>query len=220
MGTGKCLGAGLAARGWIGRDTGGKTALADYFGGDGKAVRVLQRLPAVMSGVWKRIRKKRGKIEMATEMLMTQEGYDALKKELDQLKSVTRGEISEKIRVARGFGDLSENSEYDEAKNEQAVVEARIKKLEDQLKCVKIISRDQLSSDTVNIGSHVKILDMEFDEEMEYTIASSVESHSDLNAISDESPVGKALIGHRVGDVVEVSAPAAMLKLKILEISL
>ncbi len=157
---------------------------------------------------------------MATEVLMTQEGYDALKKELDQLKSVTRGEISEKIRVARGFGDLSENSEYDEAKNEQAVVEARIKKLEDQLKCVKIISGGQMSKDVVNIGSRVKILDMEFDEEMEYVIASSVESHGDLDTISDESPVGKALMGHKVGDVVEVHAPAGVLNLKILEISL
>lgn len=165
-------------------------------------------------------RLTKGKLRMATEMLMTQEGYDALKNELDQLKSVTRGEISEKIRVARGFGDLSENSEYDEAKNEQAVVEARIKKLEDQLKCVKIISRDQMSKDTVSIGSHVKILDMEFDEEMEYVIASSVESHGDLNAISDESPVGRALIGHKVGDTVEVHAPAADLKLKIIEINL
>ncbi|GKH48000.1 MULTISPECIES: transcription elongation factor GreA [Anaerotruncus] len=156
---------------------------------------------------------------MATEMLMTQEGYEALKKELNELKSVTRGEISEKIRVARGFGDLSENSEYDEAKNEQAVVEARIKKLEDQLKNVKIISRDEISTDAVSVGCKVKILDVDFDEEMEYVIASSVESHSDLDAISDESPVGKGLIGHKVGDVVEIQAPAAVLKLKILEIS-
>ena len=156
---------------------------------------------------------------MATEMLMTQEGYEALKKELNELKSVTRGEISEKIRVARGFGDLSENSEYDEAKNEQAVVEARIKKLEDQLKNVKIISRDEISTDAVSVGCKVKILDVDFDEEMEYVIASSVESHSDLDAISDESPVGKGLIGHKVGDGVEIQAPAAVLKLKILEIS-
>ena len=156
---------------------------------------------------------------METEMLMTQEGYEALKKELNELKSVTRGEISEKIRVARGFGDLSENSEYDEAKNEQAVVEARIKKLEDQLKNVKIISRDEISTDAVSVGCKVKILDVDFDEEMEYVIASSVESHSDLDAISDESPVGKGLIGHKVGDVVEIQAPAAVLKLKILEIS-
>ena len=101
---------------------------------------------------------------MATQLLMTQEGYDALKKELNELKSVTRGEISEKIRVARGFGDLSENSEYDEAKNEQAVVEARIKKLEDQLKHFKIIERDQISTDVVSVGSRVKILDMDYDE--------------------------------------------------------
>ena len=157
---------------------------------------------------------------MATQLLMTQEGYDALKKELNELKSVTRGEISEKIRVARGFGDLSENSEYDEAKNEQAVVEARIKKLEDQLKHVKIIERDQISTDVVSVGSRVKILDMDYDEEMVYTIASSEESHHDLESISDESPVGKGLIGHKVGDVVEIHAPAAVLKLKILEIGL
>ena len=157
---------------------------------------------------------------MATELVMTTEGYEALKAELNELKSVTRGEISEKIRIARGFGDLSENSEFDEAKNEQAVVEARIKKLEDQLKSVKVISRDQLSTETVGIGCRVKILDLEFDEEMEYVIASSVESHSDLNSISDESPVGKGLMGHKVGDVVEIHAPAAVLKLKILEIGL
>ncbi len=157
---------------------------------------------------------------MATELVMTTEGYEALKAELNELKSVTRGEISEKIRIARGFGDLSENSEYDEAKNEQAVVEARIKKLEDQLKSVKVIGRDQLSTETVGIGCRVKILDLEFDEEMEYVIASSVESHSDLNSISDESPVGKGLMGHKVGDVVEIHAPAAVLKLKILEIGL
>lgn len=157
---------------------------------------------------------------MATELLMTQEGYESLKRELNELKSVTRGEISEKIRVARGFGDLSENSEYDEAKNEQAVVEARIKKLEDQLKSVKVITKDQISTDKVTVGCRVKILDMEFDDEMEYVIASSVESHSDLDSISDESPVGKGLLGHKVGDIVEIQAPAASLKLKILEIGL
>lgn len=156
---------------------------------------------------------------MANELLMTQEGYDALKAELNELKSVTRGEISEKIRVARGFGDLSENSEYDEAKNEQAIVEARIKKLEEQLKTVKIISRDSMRSDVVSVGCRVKILDVEFGDEMEYTIASSVESHSDLNTISDESPVGKGLIGHKVGDEVTINAPGGQVKFKILEIN-
>lgn len=150
---------------------------------------------------------------------MTRAGLEALEKELEELKTVRRKDVAEKIKVARGFGDLSENSEYDEAKNEQAVVEARIKKLEDQLKNVKIISRDEISTDAVSVGCKVKILDVDFDEEMEYVIASSVESHSDLDAISDESPVGKGLIGHKVGDVVEIQAPAAVLKLKILEIS-
>lgn len=157
---------------------------------------------------------------MATQLLMTEEGYESLRAELNELKSVTRGEISEKIRVARGFGDLSENSEYDEAKNEQAVVEARIKKLEDQLKNVKIITRDQISTDKVTVGCRVKILDLDYDEEMDYVIASSVESNSALNSISDESPVGRGLIGHKVGDSVEIQAPAATLRLKILEIGL
>lgn len=152
--------------------------------------------------------------------VLTTEGLKKLQDELEELKSVKRREIADKIKVALSFGDLSENSEYDEAKNEQAVVEARIKKLEDQLKSVKVISRDQLSTETVGIGCRVKILDLEFDEEMEYVIASSVESHSDLNSISDESPVGKGLMGHKVGDVVEIHAPAAVLKLKILEIGL
>ncbi|WP_066453162.1 transcription elongation factor GreA [Anaerotruncus rubiinfantis] len=157
---------------------------------------------------------------MATELLMTKEGYEALKKELDELKSVTRGEISEKIRVARGFGDLSENSEYDEAKNEQAVVEARIKKLEDQLKNVKIISKEEIATDRVTVGCRIKILDLDYNEEMEYRIASSVESNASDNTISDESPVGKGLIGHKVGECVEIHAPAATFKLKILEIGL
>lgn len=154
------------------------------------------------------------------QFFVTKEGLKDLEKERDYLIMVRRKEVSEKIKVALSFGDLSENSEYDEAKNEQAVVEARIKKLEDQLKSVKVISRDQLSTETVGIGCRVKILDLEFDEEMEYVIASSVESHNDLNSISDESPVGKGLMGHKVGDVVEIHAPAAVLKLKILEIGL
>ena len=156
---------------------------------------------------------------MPQEILLTYDGLHELQAELEHLKTVGRKEVAEKIKVALSFGDLSENSEYDEAKNEQAVVEARIKKLEDQLKNVKIISRDEISTDAVSVGCRVKILDVDFDEEMEYVIASSVESHSDLDAISDESPVGKGLIGHKVGDVVEIQAPAAVLKLKILEIS-
>lgn len=157
---------------------------------------------------------------MATELIMTKEGYDALKTELNGLKSVTRGEISEKIRVARGFGDLSENSEYDEAKNEQAVVEARIKKLEEQLKGAKILSRDQISTETVTVGCRVKILDLDYDEEMEYVIVSSAESSTEMSTITDESPVGRGLLGHKVGDSIEIQAPAAKLHLKIVNIGL
>lgn len=156
---------------------------------------------------------------MQKQYKITKERLKELQDELEYMKSVREKEVADQIKEARSFGDLSENSEYDEAKNEQAVVEARIKKLEDQLKNVKIISRDEISTDAVSVGCKVKILDVDFDEEMEYVIASSVESHSDLDAISDESPVGKGLIGHKVGDVVEIQAPAAVLKLKILEIS-
>ncbi len=157
---------------------------------------------------------------MANEILMTQEGFDQLKQELEELKSVKRRDISEKIRIARGFGDLSENSEYDEAKNEQAVVESRIQKLEEQLKNAKILDVDQLSTHAVSVGTKVKILDLEFNEELVYRIVSSVESNQSMDTITDESPVGKALIGHQVGDIVDVKVPAGVIQFKVLEISI
>lgn len=157
---------------------------------------------------------------MANEILMTAEGYQKLKEELEDLKTVKRGEVSEKIRVARGFGDLSENSEYDEAKNEQAIVEARIQTLEEQLKNAKILDRDQLSTQTVSVGTKVKILDMEFNEEMEYRIVGSIESNQSMDTITDESPVGKGLLGHKVGDIVDIKVPAGVLQFKVLEITL
>jgi len=159
---------------------------------------------------------------MSGEILITAEGYKDLKKQLDELRTVKRKEISEKIRIARGFGDLSENSEYDEAKNEQALVEAQIATLEEQLKRVHLIERDQISTDAVSIGTIVTILDIEFDEEMSYRIASSVESnHSIVETITDESPVGRALLGHKVGDVVTVVVPnGSTVEYKILDISL
>ena len=132
---------------------------------------------------------------MANEIVMTKEGYDDLVKELNELKTTRRAEISEKIRVARGFGDLSENSEYDEAKNEQAIVEARILTLENQLKNVKIIEKSDTVKGTVSLGSFVTIRDVEFGDEMTYRIISSVESSNDMSTITDESPVGKALLG-------------------------
>lgn len=144
---------------------------------------------------------------MANEIVMTQEGYNDLVKELNELKTTRRAEISEKIRVARGFGDLSENSEYDEAKNEQAIVEARILTLENQLKNVKIVAKSD-NKGTVSIGSFVTIRDVEFGDEMTYRIISSVESSNDMSTITDESPVGKALLGHKAGDSVMVMVPS------------
>jgi transcription elongation factor GreA len=166
--------------------------------------------------------QEEGGQKMPGEILMTIEGFNELKKELEELRTVRRNEISEKIRVARGFGDLSENSEYDEAKNEQAIVEAKIATLEDQLKKARLIQRDQISTDKVSIGTTVTILDVEFDEEMSYRIASSVESnHSAMETITDESPVGKALLGHSVGEEVEVIVPSgSTVRFKILDISL
>ena len=156
---------------------------------------------------------------MAQEILMTAEGYEELKNELQQLKTVKRAEVADKIKTARGFGDLSENSEYDEAKNEQAIMEARILTLEEQHKVVKVVDKDALQKDVVNIGSTVKLLDCEFNEEMEYRIVSSVEGSGSGNSLTDKSPVGEAVMGHKVGDIVEVHAPKGSFSLKILEIS-
>ena len=156
---------------------------------------------------------------MANEIVMTKEGYDDLVKELNELKTTRRAEISEKIRVARGFGDLSENSEYDEAKNEQAIVEARILTLETQLKNVNIIEKSDTVKGTVSLGSFVTIRDVEFGDEMTYRIISSVESSNDMSTITDESPVGKALLGHKAGETVEVTIPSgAQIEYQIIKV--
>lgn len=155
---------------------------------------------------------------MAKEIILTAEGYEELKNELQQLKTVKRAELAEKIKTARGFGDLSENSEYDEVKNEQAIVEARILTLEEQLKVVRVVDKNALDKDLVNIGSVVKLWDCEYEEELEYRIVSSVEGSSGGNTLTDKSPVGEALMGRRAGDTVEVHAPKGIFELKILEI--
>ena len=155
---------------------------------------------------------------MAQEILLTAEGYEELKSELQELKTVKRAELADKIKTARGFGDLSENSEYDEAKNEQAIVEARILTLEEQMKVVKVVDKSALRKDVVNIGSTVKLLDCTFDEEMEYRIVSSVEGGAGGNSLTDKSPVGEAVMGLKVGDTVEVHAPKGSFVLRILEI--
>ncbi|MBQ7937541.1 MAG: transcription elongation factor GreA [Oscillospiraceae bacterium] len=144
---------------------------------------------------------------MDKKVVVTASGLKALEDELEQLKTVRRKEVSEKIRVARSYGDLSENSEYDEAKNEQAIVEARIADLEVMLKNIVIIDESELVTDAVSLGSTVKVYDEEFEEELEYIIVGSTEADLDIGKISDESPVGKALIGKKVGDVAEAVLP-------------
>ena len=157
---------------------------------------------------------------MAEKLLMTREGYQNLKDELENLKTVKRMEIADKIRVVRGFGDLSENSEYDEAKNEQAILEAKIQKIEEKLKHVTIIEADQVNASVVSIGTKVVLLDTEFGDEMQYRVVSAAESDDGDDAITNESPVGKAIMGRKEGDEVVVKVPAGELKFKILKISI
>ena len=152
------------------------------------------------------------------EVILTQEGYDNLDKELNYLKTEKRTEIAERIKVALGFGDLSENSEYDEAKNAQAENEVKIAELENKLRHAKIIDEKEIDTDTVQIGNTVKVLDIEFNEEVEYTIVGSTEVNLAENKISNESPIGKALLGRKKGEVVDVDAPDGIIKFKILAI--
>ena len=153
------------------------------------------------------------------EFLLTQEGYDNLEKELENLKTTVRYEIADRIKVALGFGDLSENSEYDEAKNAQAANEAKIAELEEKIKYAKIIDESEIDTEVVQVGNIVKVLDMEYDEEVEYVIVGSTEVDLSQNKISNESPIGKALLGKKKNNVVEVQAPVGVIKLKILSIS-
>ncbi len=152
------------------------------------------------------------------EVILTKEGYDKLEEELNFLKTGKRAEIADRIKVALGFGDLSENSEYDEAKNAQAENEVRIAELENKLRHAKIIDEKEIDTETVQIGNIVKVLDMEFDEKIEYTIVGSTEVDLASNKISNESPLGSALLGARKNEVVEVNAPAGIIKYKILAI--
>lgn len=156
---------------------------------------------------------------MTKQILLTDEGLKRYENELETLRTTKRKDIADKIKVALSFGDLSENSEYDEAKNEQAKVEARIIELETMLKNVKIIDEDEISTEKVNIGSKVKVLDLEYNEECVYRVVGSAEADPKQGMISDESPAGKALIGHQIGDKVIVEAPAGELTFQILEIS-
>ena len=150
--------------------------------------------------------------------IMTYEGIKKLEEELEYLKTVRRKEITEKIKVALGYGDLSENSEYDEAKNDQAFNEGRIIQLENMLKNAVVVDESEIPTDKVSVGSIVKVMDYEFDEEVEYAIVGSAEADPMNFKISNESPVGSALIGKKVGDVIEVAVPSGMSKFEVLEI--
>lgn len=155
----------------------------------------------------------------AKQVILTSEGLEKLEKELEYLKTVKRQEVAAEIKVALGYGDLSENSEYDEAKNKQAQMEIRIVEIETMLKNAKIIDENDISTETVSLGCTVRVLDVEFDEELEYNIVGSTEADPSNGKISDESPVGAALLGKSAGDEVEVPAPVGSIVLKILEIA-
>lgn len=150
--------------------------------------------------------------------VMTYEGVKKLEDELEYLKTVKRKEITERIKVALGYGDLSENSEYDEAKNDQAFVEGRILQLENMLKNATIVDESEIPTDVVNVGAKVKVKDYEFDEEVEYAIVGSAEADPMNYKISIESPVGHAFVGKKVGDIVEVAVPGGVSKFEILGI--
>ena len=157
---------------------------------------------------------------MATKKrLLTYEGLRKLEEELENLKVVKRKEVAQKIKEARELGDLSENAEYDAAKDEQRDIEARIEELENILKNAEVVVEDEVDFDKINVGCTVKVFDVEFDEEMEFKIVGSTEANSLKGKISNESPVGHALIGKKVGDVVEVETQAGIMEYRVLEIS-
>ena len=152
------------------------------------------------------------------EVILTPEGYKKLKEEIEYLSSDKRREVAERIRVARQFGDITENSEYDDAKNDQALLEHRIATLEDRLRSARVITKKDVAKDVVSVGSHVKLRDMGANKTFEYRIVGSAEANPAEQKLSNESPVGKAIIGKKKGETVEVTAPRGSLKYKILDI--
>ena len=155
---------------------------------------------------------------MDKKNILTYEGLKKLEDELENLKVVRRKEVSQKIKEAREQGDLSENAEYDAAKDEQRDIEARIDEIEKILKNAEVVVEEEVDLDKISVGCRVKILDMEYDEELDYKIVGSTEANSLKGKISNESPVGKALLGARIGEVVTVETQAGDLNYKVLEI--
>ena len=156
---------------------------------------------------------------MAQEFVLTKKGKIELEEELEYLKTTRRSEISEQIKEARSFGDLSENAEYTEARNEQSRVEGRIQELENTLRLATIVDDDEVNLEKVGIGTKVRLLDIVFQEEETYTVMGPMETNAANHVISNESPVGSALMGKSVGDEVSVEAPGGEITFKILEIS-
>lgn len=152
------------------------------------------------------------------KVVLTYDGLKKMEEELENLKVVRRKEVAEKIKEARGQGDLSENAEYDAAKEEQAEIEARIVHLEKMLRNAEVIDDDELSSDVITVGSRVKLYDIEFDEEVEYSIVGSAEADPMEGKISNESPVGLGLLGHKVGETISIEAPSGIVEFKVIEI--
>ena len=152
------------------------------------------------------------------EVILTREGYEKLKEEIAYLSNEKRREVAERIRIAREFGDIAENAEYDDAKNEQAMLEHRIAQLEERLANARVIEADEVTTDTVSVGSKVRLKDMDANQTVEYHIVGSAEANPAEQKLSNESPVGKAIIGKKKGEIVEVAAPRGSLKYKIMDI--
>lgn len=156
--------------------------------------------------------------ENSKQVILTYEGLKKIEEELEQLKTVRRKEVTQKIKTALSFGDLSENSEYDEAKNEQAFVEGRIATLENMLKNAKVIDEEDVNTDVISVGATVKVKDLEFGDELEITIVGSAEADPTHMKISNEAPIGRGLLGHRVGEKVDIQIPDGIISYEVLEI--
>ena len=152
------------------------------------------------------------------DVILTPEGYENLKKEIEYLSNEKRREVADRIRVAREFGDIAENAEYDDAKNEQALLEHRIATLEERLRNARVIEKKDVAKDVVSVGSKVRLRDLALKQTFEYRIVGSAEANPAENKLSNESPVGRAILGHKKGETVEVTTPRGSLKYKILEI--
>jgi transcription elongation factor GreA len=170
--------------------------------------------------MWRRVTRRSflGGSKTVNEIVLTPEGFEKLKQEIEYLSGEKRREIADRIRVAREFGDISENAEYDDAKHEQALLEHRISMLRERLKHSRVLNPADVTSDVVSIGTHVQLEDVEAGETIEYYIVGSAEADPSGNKLSNESPVGKAIIGKKKGETVVVTAPRGSLKFKILDI--